>query len=220
MKVVEAHELNKKFHQGGRNIEILKSLELSVEEGEKLSIIGPSGSGKTTLLSVLAGLDPIDSGKIVLNGTDISKYNEKQLCDFRAKNVGIVFQQYHLMPHLNAVENVMLPLEINGLPEAREKAVAILTDFGLGDRIEHMPHQLSGGESQRVAIARSMVHQPKVIFADEPSGNLDEATGDRVMSLLFEQITKNKMTLVLVTHNNELAKSCDRQLTLHNGVLK
>ena len=219
MYTLEAIKISKNYAQGGKSLEILKNLDLQIKHGETVSIVGQSGSGKSTLLSVLAGLDSVDSGKILINSQEISQFNEKELCDFRAQNVGIVFQQYHLMPHLNALENVMLPLEIAKNKEAKALSEKILSDFGLLDRMTHMPHQLSGGESQRVAIARAMVHSPKIIFADEPSGNLDTQTGVTVMNLLFKEIKKQKISLVLVTHNNDLANECDIKLKLQDGKL-
>lgn len=209
--------VNKSYQQGSQKLEILKNVNGDVKTGELISIVGQSGSGKSTLLSLLAGLDRPDSGKIIISGVDISTLNQKDLTEFRGKKIGIVFQQFHLLNHLKAIENVMLPLEILGDEQARDKAETLLNQVGLGHRLEHLPYELSGGECQRVAIARALVTKPEILLADEPSGNLDVKTGQQVMNLFLDVVRQNKITTILVTHSPELAQLCDRQLQLVNG---
>ncbi|MFP5519579.1 MAG: ABC transporter ATP-binding protein [Bdellovibrionia bacterium] len=210
--------ITKSFSQGEHKVEVLKGVSAQVQTGETVAILGKSGSGKSTLLSVLAGLTPSDSGKYFLEGSALQGLSESEWSDFRGKNIAVVFQQYHLITHLTALENVMLPLEIQGKAEGAEvKAQKILEDLGLGHRLHHFPKQLSGGESQRVAIARALITEPKLLLADEPSGNLDSQTGDSVMKLFFDVVKKNKITTLLVTHNDDLAKNCDRILRLVEG---
>ena len=198
-------------------VEVLKGLELKVEEGETTAIIGQSGSGKSTLLSLLAGLDQPTSGTLKLKERHLDSMSEEELTQFRAENIGIIFQQFHLMTHLNALENVSLPLEMNHQQDALELAEKALEQVGLGSRMDHFPHQLSGGECQRVAIARAIVIRPALLLADEPSGNLDHDTGEQVADLLFDLVGRTGMTMVLVTHNSELALRCSKQLTLSQG---
>ena len=201
-------------------VEVLKGLELKVEEGETTAIIGQSGSGKSTLLSLLAGLDQPTSGTLKLKERHLDSMSEEELTQFRAENIGIIFQQFHLMTHLNALENVSLPLEMNHQQDALELAEKALEQVGLGSRMDHFPHQLSGGECQRVAIARAIVIRPALLLADEPSGNLDHDTGEQVADLLFDLVGRTGMTMVLVTHNSELALRCYKQLTLSQGLLQ
>ncbi len=215
-----AHGVNKSFIQGSTQVKVLEGLELQVKHGETVAVLGKSGSGKSTLLSLLSGIDHPTHGHISINGQVLGQLGEKELTRFRGKNLGIVFQQFHLLPHLSAVENVALPLEIAGVSSARAQAVEALEKVGLGHRQEHLPSQLSGGEKQRVAIARAFVVKPQVLLADEPSGSLDSATGDEVMRILFDQVSQRNMTLVLVTHNDELAKQCQRRLILEKGQLR
>ncbi len=212
-------DIKKSFVQNNDRIQILTGIDLNVESGKLISIVGQSGSGKSTLLSLLSALDSADQGQVLINGQDITKMNEKERTDFRAKNLSIVFQQYHLMPHLNALENVMLPLEILKIEQPESKAKQMLEQLGLSHRIDHLPSQLSGGECQRVAIARALVVQPKLLLADEPSGNLDVKTGDSVMKTFFEIVKQFKITTVLVTHSPDLAKMCDDVYRLNNGKL-
>jgi putative ABC transport system ATP-binding protein len=212
-------KLFKHYSQGDERIEILKGAQATIQDGEVVAIVGQSGSGKSTLLSLLAGLDVPSQGRIEIGGKNIAEMSENQLTDFRGKNIGIVFQQFHLINHLTALENVMIPLEILAQPQAQERAQKVLIDVGLGHRLNHLPSQLSGGECQRVAIARALVADPKILLADEPSGNLDSATGEKVMDLLLEVARKKKVTTILVTHALELAQRCDRKLTLKNGEL-
>lgn len=211
--------LRKSYGQGESKIEVLKGINLSVTKGETVALTGKSGSGKSTLLSLMAGLDRPDSGNISFYGKVISGMSEKELTQFRAANMGIVFQQFHLVSTLTAFENVLLPLELLKRRGAKERAEELLKSVGLSHRQHHLPSQLSGGESQRVAIARALAINPSILFADEPSGNLDEETGDRVMELLFDMVKKSNTTLVLVTHDPDLAKKCGRVVHLEHGSL-
>lgn len=217
--MINVENINKSFEQNQNQISILKNLNLIVEPGEIIGIVGQSGSGKTTFLTLMSGLEKPDQGRIVVNNTDIVKLSEEELTHFRANNISIVFQQYHLISHLTALENVMLPLEVLGVSsnEATEKAMTLLKEVGLESRVDHFPSQLSGGESQRVAIARALVTTPKVIYADEPSGNLDQETGAKVMSLFMNIVKKYQITTLLVTHNLELAGLCQKVYKLQNG---
>lgn len=217
--MIVADSVLKKFTQGTTEICAVNQVSFQVEKGKTLAIVGPSGSGKTTLLSLLAGLDRPDGGEITISGQALSALNEEKLSHFRGTNMGIVFQQFHLMPQLTALENVCLPLDIHGVSGAQEKALKALEDVGLKDRAHHLPNQLSGGECQRVAIARATVVEPKILFADEPSGNLDTETGKKVSELLFDLVAKKQMTMILVTHDLELASRCDSMIRIEGGVL-
>lgn len=218
--ILEIQNLHKTYRQAGVNIEVLKGLELSVDKGVSVAILGQSGSGKSTFLSLLAGLDQPSKGRIFIENIDITSLAEKKLAQFRAKHLGIVFQQFHLMSNLTALENVMLPLEINGHQlGAKEKASAALEKVNLSHRKHHLPARLSGGECQRVAIARAFVVEPNLLLADEPSGNLDTRTGEQVMDLIFEMTRQKSTTLILVTHNDQLASLCDRIFDLREGQL-
>ncbi len=211
--------LRKSYGQGESKVEVLKGINLNINKGETLALTGKSGSGKSTLLSLLAGLDRPDVGEISLHGKVISGMSEKDLTHFRAAHMGIVFQQFHLVSTLTAFENVLLPLELLRRENAKERATSLLESVGLSHRAHHLPSQLSGGESQRVAIARALAINPSILFADEPSGNLDEETGDKVMELLFDMVKKSGTTLVLVTHDPDLAKKCSRVVHLEHGSL-
>ena len=213
-------QVSKSFHQGSLKIEVLHRLDLSVQPGEIVSILGQSGSGKSTLLSLLAGLDHPEMGTVEVKGENLAKLSQDQLSKFRSKNLGIVFQQYHLMSNLTALENVGVPLELQGSREFGEPARLALKQVDLSNRLAHFPSQLSGGECQRVALARAMVSEPSLILADEPSGNLDQKTGREIMDLLFRLCRDRGQSLILVTHNHELAKLCDRTLILSDGRLK
>lgn len=217
--VVQARGLRKTYIQAGTRIEVLRGLELAVFPAQTVAILGESGSGKSTLLSLLAGLDSATEGSVQIEGRELGDLSESELSGLRARSVGIVFQQFHLMTYLNALENVALPLEILGRPDAETRARRALESVGLSDRLSHLPSQLSGGEKQRVAIARAQVSSPRLLLADEPSGSLDTRTGAEVMELLFEQVHRSAMALILVTHNEALAARCDRILRLQNGVL-
>ena len=204
---------------GGNAITVLKELSLHVSRGESVAIVGPSGSGKSTLLALLAGLDRPTSGHIKVMDQDMTTLSESRLATFRGQHLGIVFQQFHLMPALSALENVSLPLEIAGDKDAHDKAVEALKDVQLSHRLTHLPKELSGGECQRVAIARALVTKPSLLLADEPSGNLDPDTGAQITDLLFKVAQAHHMTMLLVTHNMELAERCHRQLVMHAGTL-
>lgn len=216
---VVVSNLRKSYGQGESKVEVLKGINLDIEKGEKLALIGKSGSGKSTLLSLLAGLDSPDSGDIIVQDQKISSMSERDLTNFRAQHMGIVFQQFHLVSTLTALENVLLPLELLKRPNAMVTAKNLLESVGLSHRSHHVPSQLSGGESQRVAIARALAINPAILFADEPSGNLDEETGDKVMDLLFKMVQDTGTTLVLVTHDPDLAKKCSRVVHLEHGSL-
>lgn len=210
-------DLKKSYGQGNTKVEILKGINLEIKEGETVALIGKSGSGKSTLLSLLSGLDRPDSGEVFLQNKNIFEMSDRELTHFRAHHMGIVFQQFHLVSTLTAIENIMLPLELTGHKEPFKRANELLNAVGLSHRGDHLPAQLSGGESQRVAIARALSISPGILFADEPSGNLDEETGEKVMGLLFEMVQKTNTTLVLVTHDLELAKKCQRVVHLEHG---
>ena len=217
--IISLNQISKTYFQGTQRIEVLYNLSLQVENSESVAILGQSGSGKSTLLSLLAGLDLPDFGSITVGHQDLSNLSQDELSQFRSKNLGIVFQQYHLMSNLTALENVGIPLELQKIDNFDTAAREALKLVGLSHRIAHFPAQLSGGECQRVAIARAIVGKPKLILADEPSGNLDDKTGKEVMDLLFRLCKERKQTLILVTHNHNLAYNCDRTLVLKDGKL-
>lgn len=198
-------------------LEILKSISLNVKQGQSIAIVGASGSGKSTLLGLLAGLDSSTSGEIWLDDAPLHKLNEEQRTELRAKKVGFIFQSFLLLPALTALENVMLPAQLAGFENAEQKAKELLDKVGLSHRDDHYPNQLSGGEQQRVAIARAFICQPKILFADEPTGNLDGANGKRIEELLFELNQQLNTTLVLVTHDPKLAQNCQRIITMDDG---
>lgn len=213
---VRVEGLRKTYLQGAISVEALRGVDIGVESGELVALLGASGSGKSTLLGLLAGLDSPSAGRVVVDGTDLYALPDAERTAYRARHIGLVFQQFHLLPHLTAAENVNLPLEILGLP-GEGKAEALLKAVGLGDRGHHLPSQLSGGEQQRVAIARSLITAPRLLLADEPSGNLDSETARSVMELFFRTVREQKITCFLVTHNEELATRCDRVLRIHGG---
>ena len=217
--ILTARHLNKVVPSAEGELSILHDLSLDLCRGDSLAIVGSSGSGKSTLLGLLAGLDLPSSGSIHLAGQDLSQLDEDQRARLRAEHVGFVFQSFQLLDSLNALENVMLPLELEGHGDARQRARALLERVGLGHRLTHYPRQLSGGEQQRVAIARAFVAEPAVLFADEPTGNLDSHTGERICDLLFELNRERGATLVLVTHDARLAQRCNRQIRLEAGQL-
>lgn len=215
--MIEISQLVKSVETSEGLLTILKGIDLSIREGEVVAIVGASGSGKSTLLGLMAGLDGATSGDVKLNGKSLSAMDEEQRAILRGQLVGFVFQSFQLLPSLTALENVMLPIELKGDVEAREKARALLDRVGLGERWHHYPNQLSGGEQQRVAIARAFATEARILFADEPTGNLDTATGARVIDLLFDLNREFSTTLVLVTHDERLAKRCDRIIKLVAG---
>jgi len=216
---LRAKNISKSHHQAQNVIQVLNQLNLDVKAGESVAIVGKSGSGKSTLLSLLSGLDQPDSGEIWFGEEQITHLNETQLSQVRAHKMGIIFQQFQLVQTLTALENVMLPLDILRRPQSRQEAEKLLTDVGLSHRMDHFPNQLSGGEQQRVAIARAMAAKPQVILADEPTGNLDEDTGKSVMEMIFKLTKLNNTSLILVTHDQELAQLCERTRHLQHGVL-
>lgn len=219
IKVLEAHQLTKEVSSPEGSLTILKQVSFSIKAGETVAIVGPSGAGKSTLLALLAGLDLPTQGNVDLNGANLSELDEDGRALVRAESVGFVFQSFHLVPSLNALENVMLPLELAGHADARKAARDIIDKVGLGDRWSHYPAQLSGGEKQRVAIARAFATEPAVLFADEPTGNLDTRTGANIMELMFDLNRSSSTTLVLVTHDLGLAGRCERVLALDTGSL-
>lgn len=216
---VSARNICKEVISGGAPLAILSGVALDIPAGQTVAIVGASGSGKTTLLSLLAGLDLPTSGEISLDGHRIDSLDEDARAALRAGRVGFVFQSFQLLAGFTALENVMLPAELAGLGDARDRAQDALTRVGLSERMGHYPQQLSGGEQQRVAIARAYCGQPSILFADEPTGNLDTATGERIVELLFEMNRAQGTTLILVTHDNGLAARCERTLTLREGQL-
>jgi putative ABC transport system ATP-binding protein len=215
--VLEAMSVSKTVASPDGALTILADVSLRVRTGETLAIVGASGAGKSTLLALLAGLDEPSSGRVLIAGVDLTELDEDGRAAIRGKHVGFVFQSFHLIPSLTAIENVMLPLELGGRRDARQAAAEALSQVGLSPRTAHYPKQLSGGEQQRVAIARAFVTHPAVLFADEPTGNLDTATGQRITDLLFDLNRSSGSTLVLVTHDRDLAKRCNRMLELDAG---
>jgi putative ABC transport system ATP-binding protein len=215
--VLAAEGLGKQVSSPEGKLAILADVTLSIRRGETVAIIGASGAGKSTLLALLAGLDEPTAGRALLAGNDLTRLDEDGRAAVRAGHVGFVFQSFHLVPSLTALENVMLPLELAGRRDAREAAKEVLAGVGLAARVGHYPRQLSGGEQQRVAIARAFVSKPDVLFADEPTGNLDAATGEKIIDLLFGLNRATRTTLVLVTHDRQLAARCDRIIQLEAG---
>jgi putative ABC transport system ATP-binding protein len=209
--------LNLTLGRGAAQVHILKDIDLHIGHGEAIGLIGPSGSGKSTLLMVMAGLERADAGTVMVAGQDLRKLDEDALARFRGRQVGIVFQSFHLIPTMTAIENVAVPLELAGVADAQDRAARELEMVGLAERMNHYPAQLSGGEQQRVALARALAPNPSLLFADEPTGNLDEATGRGIIDLLFAGHTERKTTLVLVTHDPGLARRCDRVVRLRSG---
>ena len=217
--MIKTENLQKRVPMAGGELEILKGIELEIKGGESLAIVGASGSGKSTLLGLLAGLDEPSAGRVVVNGVDLGSMNEDQRAQFRGEHVGFVFQTFQLLPALTALENVMLPLELKGRADARAQAENYLNRVGLADRLHHYPLQLSGGEQQRVAISRAFSSSPDILFADEPTGNLDTRTGMHIIDLLFALNQEEGTTLILVTHEDRLADRCNRRITLEAGAI-
>jgi putative ABC transport system ATP-binding protein len=218
--MIKTSQLSKRVSTAESELEILRGIELEIKQGETAAIVGASGSGKSTLLGLLAGLDTPSGGMISLDGINIVNLDEDQRATLRSQKVGFVFQSFQLLPALTALENVMLPLELAGIAHAREKSEEFLSRVGLDERLHHYPRTLSGGEQQRVAIARAFASQPVILFADEPTGNLDTATGANVIELLFGLNEEEGTTLVLVTHDNSLADRCQRKFTMTAGQLE
>jgi putative ABC transport system ATP-binding protein len=198
-------------------VHILKDIDLHIRRGETIGLVGPSGSGKSTLLMVMAGLERPDTGTVTVTGNDLGTLNEDDLARFRGRNVGIVFQSFHLIPTMTALENVAVPLELSGAADANERAARELAAVGLAERMRHYPAELSGGEQQRVALARALAPNPSIVVADEPTGNLDEATGEQIIDLLFAAHASRETTLVLVTHDSGLAARCGRIVRMRSG---
>ena len=205
---------------GASSVHVLKGISLRINSGESVGIVGPSGSGKSTLLMVLAGLERVDSGSVQIAGERLEMMSEDEAAAFRGRNIGIVFQSFHLIPNMTALENVAVPLELAGSPDAFETAERVLAAVGLADRTTHYPGELSGGEQQRVAIARALAPSPKILIADEPTGNLDATTGKQIADLLFEKQKELGLTLVLVTHDASLAGRCNREIRVRSGLIE
>lgn len=216
-EILAINQVNKIYRSGERQLQVLKDIDITINEGEIVSIVGPSGSGKTTLLGLCAGLDGATSGNVVLNAYSLNDLSENERAEVRNKYVGFIFQNFQLIPTLTALENVMVPLELQGEKGVAQKAKELLERVGLGERMRHYPSQLSGGEQQRVSIARAFINNPKILFADEPTGNLDDETGRHIESLLFDLNKEQNTTLVLVTHDLELAQKTNRIIRLKGG---
>ncbi len=217
--ILKVTPVNKEVQMNAKSLTILQNIDLEVNAGSTLAIVGASGSGKSTLLSLIAGLDLPSSGEIFLKGKPLHLMDEEQRSEMRALHVGFIFQQFLLVNSLTALENVMLPAELANMPNAKAKALALLAKVDLSDRADHFPSQLSGGEQQRVAIARAFISEPDILFADEPTGNLDTVTGQHIANLLFDIHQQQGTTLVLVTHDNQLAARCQRQVKMASGQL-
>ncbi|MBR5894156.1 MAG: ABC transporter ATP-binding protein [Akkermansia sp.] len=216
--MITAENLHRSYSIGHKTVEVLHGLSLNIKRGEKVFLCGPSGAGKTTLMYTLAGLEPPQQGKVIVDGEDIYALNLRKRALFRNKTMGFIFQNYMLMPELTALENASLATAVAGR-EATERVKALLERVGLGDRMDHLPNELSGGEQQRVAIARALAHDPALIFADEPTGNLDSRNGRQILDLLFELADEGNKTLVIVTHDAQIAARGDRTLIIRDGVV-
>ena len=214
---ITLHGVDLSLGRGANRVHILRDVDLNIERGKAVALLGPSGSGKSTLLMVMTGLERPDAGSVVVAGKELSRLDEDELARFRGRNVGIVFQGFHLIPTMTALENVAVPLELAGVRDALSRAADELSTVGLRDRLHHYPAELSGGEQQRVALARALAPRPAILVADEPTGNLDEATGSEIVELLFRGHRDHGTTLVLVTHDMALAARCDRVLEMHSG---
>jgi putative ABC transport system ATP-binding protein len=215
--VIHLKDVSLTLGEGASSVHVLKGVSLDIAAGEATGIVGPSGSGKSTLLMVLAGLERVDAGMVRVAGEVLNGSSEDQIAAFRGRNIGIVFQSFHLIPNMTALENVAVPLELAGRRDAFAIAARELEAVGLADRVTHYPGELSGGEQQRVAIARALAPEPRILIADEPTGNLDQATGRQVADLLFAKARERGMTLVLVTHDAALASRCARQVSMRSG---
>ncbi len=218
--IIELKKADLTLGSAAASVHVLKNIDLSIRESEAVGIVGPSGSGKSTLLMVLAGLERLDSGEIIIADTPLHELGEDALADFRGRNIGIVFQSFHLIANMTALENVAVPLELANVPNPFEIAERELVAVGLGERLNHYPGQLSGGEQQRVAIARALAPSPAVLIADEPTGNLDTDTGKQIADLLFAKQAERGMTMILVTHDPSLAARCSRQIKVRSGEIE
>jgi putative ABC transport system ATP-binding protein len=218
--IIELKKADLTLGNAAATVHVLKGIDLRIHQGESIGIVGPSGSGKSTLLMVLAGLERLDSGEIFISDTALHTLREDALATFRGQNIGIVFQSFHLIANMTALENVAVPLELANIKNPFDIAAKELQAVGLGERMNHYPGQLSGGEQQRVAIARALAPSPAVLIADEPTGNLDGATGRQIADLLFAKQAERQMTLVLVTHDNALASRCSRQIRVRSGQIE
>ena len=217
--LLELKQLTLNYKNYNTSVEVIKGIDLKINSSEKVAVVGKSGSGKTSLIMLMAGLEQPTSGEIIFDQQLISTLNEDQLADIRKKKIGIVFQSFYLIPNYTALENVSLILEINSIDNSKQKAEDLLIQFGLKDRLHHFPTQLSGGEQQRVAIARSMAVNPKLILADEPTGNLDSENSQMISNLLFDYANKNQSSFVLVTHDLKFAEKCDRIIKIEDGTI-
>lgn len=220
MAILAVDKVSKIYKSGNRSLTVLDDVNFSVEAGESIAIVGPSGSGKTTLLGLCAGLDAASQGSVKLVDKALENLNEDERAEVRSQNIGFIFQNFQLLPTLTALENVMVPLELKKRKDARDKATELLKKVGLGDRMTHYPAQLSGGEQQRVSIARAFANEPKILFADEPTGNLDTETGEMIEDLIFQLNQDQGTTLVLVTHDLELAKRTNRIIKIKGGKMQ
>lgn len=219
--IINCEGLTKSYHDGNTSVNVLKNLDFSIQNGDRIAIVGPSGSGKSTLLHLLGGLDQATAGNVFIGGENWTNLSEKKRCRLRNKQLGFIYQFHHLLPEFSALENVAMPLLLASMPvlEAKEQAHVILKQVGLAARVGHKPSQLSGGERQRVAIARALVHQPRCVFADEPTGNLDQATATKIFDLMLDLNAQRQTALVIVTHDQQLAGRMDRVMTLQQGQL-
>ena len=218
--VISLQDVHLTLGEGASRVHVLRGMSLDIPAGRSVGVVGPSGSGKSTLLMVLAGLERVDEGRVRLAGEDFSKLDEDGLAAFRGRNIGIVFQSFHLIPNMTALENVAVPLELAGEADAFDRARRELAAVGLAERVDHYPAQMSGGEQQRVAIARALAPDPRIVVADEPTGNLDETTGRQIADLLFQKQRERATTLVLVTHDPGLAARCDTQVRVRAGEIE
>jgi len=219
-KTIELKDVHLTLQSRAGAVHILRGVDLDVRAGETIGIVGPSGSGKSTLLMIMTGLEKATSGSVQVAGHDFTDLDEDALARVRGENIGIVFQSFHLVPTMTALENVALPLEFSGRSDARDRASEVLDTVGLSHRLDHFPAQLSGGEQQRVAIARALAPSPKLLFADEPTGNLDAHNGDQIMDLLFDLHKRSGATLILVTHDDRLADRCGRKISIEDGQIE
>lgn len=220
MSILSVKDVSKTYQSANRKLTVLDQVNFDIQSGESIAIVGPSGSGKTTLLGLCAGLDSSTTGSVVLNGNAFEQLTEDQRAAARSRDVGFIFQNFQLLPTLTALENVMVPLELKKRKDAKEKALELLDKVGLKDRVTHYPTQLSGGEQQRVSIARAFANEPKILFADEPTGNLDTETGEMIEDLIFNMNKEKGTTLILVTHDPELAKRTDRIINIKGGKIQ